>query len=188
MSWNGSVCNFGNVLPPTTKLTAVWSPMCYLLWEPDENTLGSGNPGAFEYDDCSNFPSSPPTGGEGIGPLHDKNGNILALDGHVDFMATNQFRTLSQNYGSGPDRRGLLWWAYVGSQRRRRIDLISSRPGAKGPLALSYWYPKKFCFLANTFTPLIFRAEPQSPQRRIIESAFSARSAALRETRFSATQ
>ena len=93
---NRSVYKLGNVLPPTTKLTAVWSPMCYLLWEPDENTLGPGNPGAFESNDSSDFPSSPPTGGEGIGPLHDKNGNILALDGHVDFMATNQFRTLSR--------------------------------------------------------------------------------------------
>jgi prepilin-type N-terminal cleavage/methylation domain-containing protein/prepilin-type processing-associated H-X9-DG protein len=112
---NGAVCNYGAAgCPSSTKITAVWSPECYLLWEPNENTLGAGNPGAFEFNDGSNYPSVPggnPSGGEGIGPLHDNNGNILALDGHVDFMSTNQFSELAKNRGAGPDERGLLWWA-----------------------------------------------------------------------------
>src|ERR1022692_3842208 len=51
-----------------SKSTAVWSTMCYLLWEPDENVLGPGNPGAFEYNDAANYPRV--SNGEGIGVLH----------------------------------------------------------------------------------------------------------------------
>jgi prepilin-type processing-associated H-X9-DG protein len=85
--------------------------LCYLLWEPNENTLGPGNPGAFEFNDGANFPDAPPTGGEGIGPLHGKNGgNILAMDGHVDYMNTNTFDKLANNNGPGLGGKGLLWW------------------------------------------------------------------------------
>ena len=135
---NGSVCNFGNVLPPTTKLTAVWSPMCYLLWEPDENTLGPGIPAHLSKTTLATFHPRRPLAEKRIGSLHDKNGNILALDGHVDFMATNQFRTLSQNYGSGPDRRGLLWWATrEPTAAADRPHFIAARSeGAFGPFVL----------------------------------------------------
>ncbi len=60
---NGAVCNYGygNGCANVTKITAVWSPMCYLLWEPNENTLGHRppQPGAFEFNDSSNYPSVP---------------------------------------------------------------------------------------------------------------------------------
>jgi len=113
---NGCVCNFSsaetNGVAGTYKVSAVWSPSCYVMWEPNENTLGAGNPGAFEFNDGANFPDAPPAGGEGIGPLHGKNGgNILAVDGHVDYLATNIFNKLSN--ASGPDgnnSKGLLWW------------------------------------------------------------------------------
>ncbi|HUD83811.1 MAG TPA: hypothetical protein VMQ67_09925, partial [Candidatus Saccharimonadales bacterium] len=56
-----------------------------------------------------------PDDSEGIGRLHDKNGgNILAVDGHVDFLTTNGFYTLSANYGPGPNQptgKGLLWYS-----------------------------------------------------------------------------
>ncbi|HUD45384.1 MAG TPA: DUF1559 domain-containing protein [Candidatus Baltobacteraceae bacterium] len=109
---NGAVC--GYAVPgarDSTKVTQVWSPMCYILWEPNENTLGPNNPGAHEFNDGSNFPDSPPHGGEGIGPLHDNGGNILALDGHIDFLSTNAFMHFSDDYGSGPYGKGLLWWS-----------------------------------------------------------------------------
>ncbi|MGO8696706.1 MAG: type II secretion system protein [Limisphaerales bacterium] len=128
---DGAVVGYGaapiNATTPPwkmAKLSQVWSPSCYLLWEPDENTLSSSppNPGAFEFNDAGNFPSAAPpragmpaadypTGGEGIGPLHNKNGgNILAIDGHVDFISTNSFQHIALYYGSGPGKKGLLWW------------------------------------------------------------------------------
>ena len=88
--------------------------MCYLLWEPDENCLGPGNPGYFEFNDGANFPSAPPSGGEGIGRLHSKNGgNILAMDGHVQYLLVAQFKADSNTplgKGAGPGGKTLLWW------------------------------------------------------------------------------
>lgn len=110
---NGSTCGFSGTVTQY-KTTQAWSTMCYLLWEPDENCLGSGNPGAFEFNDGSNFPSAPPSGGEGIGPLHSKNGgNILAMDGHVQYITTRQFTSDSNTpsgKGPGPGGKTLLWW------------------------------------------------------------------------------
>jgi prepilin-type N-terminal cleavage/methylation domain-containing protein len=101
----------------STKVTAIWSPTCYLFWEPDEVTLGPDNPGAMEFNDGANFPTTPvsnPTGGEGIGPLHDKKGgNIARLDGGVQFITTNQFNLESKGPpGDAPDgKRTRLWWS-----------------------------------------------------------------------------
>jgi hypothetical protein len=104
--------------PPPMKITEAWSPLCYLIWEPDENAGGPGVPGAFEFNDGSNFPSSRysnPPGNEGIGLLHSKHGgNALALDGHVDFVTTMKFYAWSTQ-GSGPGQGGktYLWWDNV---------------------------------------------------------------------------
>lgn len=120
---NGSVVGFPgqNATPPNIgvpcKISSVWSPMCYLIWEPNENELGAGNPGAQEYNDGSNYPTtsvSTPTGGEGIGVLHSKHGgNALALDGHVDFVTIQQFNqySITSNSNPGPGGRTLLWWS-----------------------------------------------------------------------------
>jgi len=110
---DGSVVAFGQGPGPSgfgtpCKITAVWSPLCYVIWEPDENAVGPGNPGAFEYNDGSNFPNT----SEGIGRLHSKNGgNALALDGHVDFVRTIQFKQYAAvGTGPGPGRKTYLWW------------------------------------------------------------------------------
>jgi prepilin-type N-terminal cleavage/methylation domain-containing protein len=94
-----------------TKLSDVWSPSCYLFWEPDCNTGG-----LFDYNDGANFPSTPvstPAGTEGIGPLHDKRGgNISRLDGGTIFITTNQFNIASETSGSpGQTAKTLLWWS-----------------------------------------------------------------------------
>jgi len=97
--------------PATMKITAAWSPLCYLVWEPDENSVATGNPGAFEYNDGSNYPTT----AEGIGLLHSKNGgNALALDGHVDFVTKIQFKQYSTvGSGPGPGGKTYLWWDNV---------------------------------------------------------------------------
>ena len=109
---DGSVVNFSGSVAPI-KITGAWSPMCYLVWEPNENAVdpSTGQPiGAFEYNDGANFPTttvSTPTGAEGIGLLHSKHGgNALALDGHVDFVTT----VLFNQYSMG-NVKTFLWWS-----------------------------------------------------------------------------
>jgi prepilin-type processing-associated H-X9-DG protein len=95
--------------------------MRYLLWEPDEFLPSSGYPQGeqcFEFNDGSNFPTCPP---EGIGRLHGKNGgNILAMDGHVDYLNTNKFYKISngqQGPFSSTGTKNLLWrspWTSTG--------------------------------------------------------------------------
>jgi prepilin-type N-terminal cleavage/methylation domain-containing protein/prepilin-type processing-associated H-X9-DG protein len=114
--WNGAeIDDSADGNTDTPKISQIWSPMCYSQWEPDEYLVpaAGGSPeGAFEWNDGANFPSSPPYGDEGIGRLHNKNGgNILALDGHVDFFTENQFMQQSLvPYASG---RTLLWWSTI---------------------------------------------------------------------------
>jgi prepilin-type N-terminal cleavage/methylation domain-containing protein/prepilin-type processing-associated H-X9-DG protein len=125
---NGSACGFGENPPSisgelptytTCKSTQVWNPLCYLLWEPDEFLTSANYPEgeqALEYNDGANFPTCPP---EGIGRLHGKNGgNILALDGHVDYLNTNIFSKISNQLqgpysmpGGEADGKNLLWWS-----------------------------------------------------------------------------
>lgn len=79
----------------TCKITQVWNPLCYLLWEPDQNL----NPGC--YGDASSYPDS----SEGLGRLHVKGGNVLALGGNTLFMSIATFQN-EQNLTS----KNLLWW------------------------------------------------------------------------------
>ena len=103
---DGSVIGFpaSGTWPTPMKTTAVWSPMCYELWEPDEFLQ---SPPEFEYNDGSNYPTT----AEGIGLLHSKHGgNALALDGHVDFVTVIQFKQMSTlNSGPGPNVKTYLW-------------------------------------------------------------------------------
>jgi prepilin-type N-terminal cleavage/methylation domain-containing protein len=115
---DGAVCGFPGspvTVTHTCKTPQVWSPLCYLMWEPDENTLGPGDPGAFEFNDGSNYPTVPPVGAEGIGPLHSKKGgNALCLDGHVQFVLVNDFKADSATplgKGPGPGGKTYLWWS-----------------------------------------------------------------------------
>jgi prepilin-type N-terminal cleavage/methylation domain-containing protein len=108
---DGAVVSFGEntsgAFPfgQTCKITDVWSPMCYLLWEPDE---ALASPPAHEYNDGANFPNT----AEGIGILHSKHGgNALALDGHVDFVTTISFNQMTiVGSGPGPGGKTYLWW------------------------------------------------------------------------------
>ena len=95
------------------KLTDVWSPMCYLLWEPDENYNAPGSPGAADFNDGSNTPDA--TRGEGVGRLHSKKGGqILAIGSHVEFITREKFRSDSLTIpgtGPGPGGKTFLWWS-----------------------------------------------------------------------------
>jgi len=97
---NGAVCGFNSVYR-SAKITQVWSPMCYIQWEPDE-TLGNPPIGAFAYNDASSYPDR----NEGIGRLHQKGGIIQAVGGHVEFIDFKRFNTEQNN-----PVKGLLWWS-----------------------------------------------------------------------------
>ena len=111
---NGAVCGYDAPAGReyrSTKTSQVWSPMSFLLWEPDENNLGPGNPGAFDFNDAANFPNN----SEGLGRLHNKRGaQILAIGGHVQFVTREQFRqdsTTPNGRGPGPGGKTFLWWS-----------------------------------------------------------------------------
>lgn len=115
---NGCESDFGGSVE--YRINDVWNTGCYFLWEPDENALGPGNPGAHEYNDGANTPGYDYklgyAYGEGIGPLHsNKGGNILAIDGHVQFILATAFAGDSDlgaqaSIGPGPGGRTMLWW------------------------------------------------------------------------------
>lgn len=92
------------------------------MWEPDEYLISSGYPngeGAEAYNDGSSFPTAPPLGSDGLGRLHNKaGGEILALDGHVQFVLETTFAADSntpRGKGPGPGGRTYLWWAITGN-------------------------------------------------------------------------
>ena len=108
---NGAISCFPTpvtLFTPPVKTTAIWSPMCYMMWEADENRVKPGDPGAFEYNDGANYPNN----SEGVARLHSKKGgNALAVDGHVDFVTTINFdRWTVLGSGPGPGGKTLLWW------------------------------------------------------------------------------
>jgi hypothetical protein len=120
---NGAQCGYQNAIKNQmifTKITDPWSSMCYIAWEPDENSDGPGDPGAFEFNDGANYPRAVGVlgqsgTGEGIGRLHSKSGgNIMAIAGHVVFMTTTAFKSDSLAVGTdaapGPGHKTYLWW------------------------------------------------------------------------------
>lgn len=118
---DGALCGFGNAdtrgsIHASYKMANIWSPMCWLQWEPDENAISQGVPGGFEFNDAANFPNAGTgTGqGEGIGRLHSrKGGNAVAIGGHVVFISREQFiadSTTPLGAGPGPSGKTYLWW------------------------------------------------------------------------------
>jgi type II secretory pathway pseudopilin PulG len=99
---NGAVCGYGAIASPKAiKLNEIWSPMCYIQWEPDE-TLGNPPIGAFAYNDASSFPDR----NEGVGRLHVSGAIIQAVGGHVEFITFKKFEEEQKK-----NTKGLLWWS-----------------------------------------------------------------------------
>jgi prepilin-type N-terminal cleavage/methylation domain-containing protein len=115
---NGAVCGYGVNYGQnkfTIKTVNVWSPMCFLMWEPDENYGGPGVPGAFDFNDASSYPDH----NEGLGRLHSKKGGVMiAIGGHVQFQTKEQFANDSKTPpggGPGPGGKTYLWWSPMSS-------------------------------------------------------------------------
>jgi len=101
---DGAVVNYGRLNEKSNKQTSIWSQMCYIMWEPDENLLNGGAPvGAFAYNDASSFPDI----GEGVGRLHISGAIVQAIAGHVLFIKFSDFENERKISG----RRNYLWWS-----------------------------------------------------------------------------
>ena len=46
---NGAPCGYGSQV--SARINQVWSAMCYIFWEPDDKTAGSGQ--ANEFNDAA---------------------------------------------------------------------------------------------------------------------------------------
>ena len=115
---DGAACGFGSRYGANVfniKSTTIWSPLCYISWEPDENFIGPGNPGKDDFNDASSFPDR----NEGVGRLHSKKGGtILAFGGHVEFLSKEKFSvdsTTPPGKGPGPGGKTYLWWSPMSS-------------------------------------------------------------------------
>lgn len=93
---NNGTLNYG-----TCKASQAWSPLCWLLWEPDQNIdVGC-------YNDGANYPgpdaTCSSTAEEGLGNLHVRGGNVLALGGNAQYMLprdySNEVHNVSKNLG-----------------------------------------------------------------------------------------
>jgi len=110
---NGAAAGFPNPeVYQSTKVSQIWSTSCFLFWEPNSNPPN----GAGEFNDGSNFPSTPyssPAGTEGIGPLHGKHGgNISRIDGSSTFITAQDFDVASKTSGAfGQTPKNFLWWS-----------------------------------------------------------------------------
>ena len=114
---DGAVCGYADG-GGSCKISQVWSPLCYLLWEPDENKNGVGSPGAFDFNDASSFPDR----NEGIGRLHSKKGGMaVTLMGNTQFVPVTDFdqdAASAAGSGPGPGGKSLLWWSPFSSNGR----------------------------------------------------------------------
>jgi prepilin-type N-terminal cleavage/methylation domain-containing protein len=114
---DGSASGFSGTDGQSSKISQIWSPMCYIFWEPDD--LSANTSHAAEFNDAANFPGQVPAGTtvEGIGLLHNKTGgNITRLDGGIQFISSTNFykesfRKPPTGTPNGPNGRNHLWWS-----------------------------------------------------------------------------
>jgi prepilin-type N-terminal cleavage/methylation domain-containing protein len=96
---NPPVSNNGLYSYRTAKLGQIWSPECYLLWEPDP--YGGGG----IWNDGSNYPDT-----EGLGKAHEVGAIVLQLMGSTKWVRFKDFYNQVTNPPAGTPGKGLLWW------------------------------------------------------------------------------
>jgi type II secretory pathway pseudopilin PulG len=100
---NGAVSDYplAGATQTSCKITAVWNPGCYLMWEPNIESLIPYNEG--EYNDGGAYPNN----AEGMETLHTVNGGeIVTVGGNVDFVTTQKWDAESSASGES-----LTWWS-----------------------------------------------------------------------------
>jgi prepilin-type N-terminal cleavage/methylation domain-containing protein/prepilin-type processing-associated H-X9-DG protein len=89
---NGALCGFGRLTPAgkAYKLTD-FATDAFMMWEPDDQNVTLG----YGYNDGSSYPDPDLDGA--LGRRHGKKGGIvLAVDGHVEYITYEVWRTESQ--------------------------------------------------------------------------------------------
>jgi prepilin-type N-terminal cleavage/methylation domain-containing protein len=96
----------GPAIPRSCKITDVWSPRCWIMWEEDEN-LGNPPIGAIAYIDGGSWPDPDHRHPDAAVGYHHGSGAIVqAVGGHVSFVTYKEFQTEQQN-----PNKGLIWWS-----------------------------------------------------------------------------
>ena len=110
--WDWAGSGFIEASFRTCKVSSIWSPECYLFWEP--NAPGNSSMDLSAYNDGANWPYAAGYP-EGVGLLHDKRGgNIGRLDGGVVFITQAEYNADAETpAGQGPGRGGrtYTWWS-----------------------------------------------------------------------------
>jgi prepilin-type N-terminal cleavage/methylation domain-containing protein len=106
---NGASCYYAPLGDPglysykTCKISDIWSPLCWIQWEPN----GQTDPSA--YNDGANYPDP----NEGVSHLHIEGANVLAVGGNASFMQFSEFLTeeaVPPVTNPRQDTQGLFWW------------------------------------------------------------------------------
>jgi len=123
---NAAVASFPTALDykfRTCRIGDVWSPLCYVMWEEDENLLfgNSMDPvGQFAYLDGASSPGPGPSDlvvvdSAPVGHHHGPGAIVLSLDGHASFLSYTAF-LIEQN----ATNRSLVWWNFWSADARPR--------------------------------------------------------------------
>jgi hypothetical protein len=91
----------------TCKASQIWSPLCIINWEANDNTQ-QGGAGSFAYNDGSSYPDT----WEGMGRLHIKGANLLAVGGNAEMWSFEQYaaEVHHNEKGANTKGKGLMWW------------------------------------------------------------------------------
>ncbi len=108
---DGAANGFGRIdyTKAHEKFSDPWNPLCWLVWEPDEQMFEATGDPALQFNDASNYADDT----QGISVLHSKNGgNAVTICGTVQFVTVRQFRAESDAKGTvGLGGKTLCWWA-----------------------------------------------------------------------------
>jgi len=103
----------GNAYYRRCRIGDAWSPLCYVMWEEDENLLfgNSMEPvGQFAYMDGGSWPGPDASddvvvNSAPVGHHHGSGAIVLSLDGHARFLSYTAF-LIEQN----ATNKSLVWW------------------------------------------------------------------------------
>jgi hypothetical protein len=90
----------------TCKASQIWSPLCIINWEANDNPAYGGS--AYSYNDGSSYPDTK----EGMGRLHIKGANLLAVGGNAEMWSYQEYIAEVNHNAKGDNTKGkgLMYW------------------------------------------------------------------------------